>query len=308
MSLGLIINVKDDADLLIRNIDYHESVGVDYFLVSERGSSAAELEKINDFASQRPNVVVFKQNIADMVLDSPEFIRLRIILFEKYHATFTSNWVAVIDTDEFLLPVSSSILHAGILKTANLVALPRYNVALPRAGVDAFYEKLASPELLLQQEIIVKPITLSPEKMREEPDIPWVMHRVGPKVMTSIKSVSDIAPGFHDLVSDTAVVRGCPHDLLILHLPFSSNERFARKVANMKAHLENVGHTLKPGEAWHWRRWVAELIDEESIRVEFEKQFFADTDLLKLRQEEVVMTAECFFHTLVNQQPGCALL
>ncbi len=44
MSLGLIINVKDDADLLIRNIDYHESAGVDYFLVSVRGSCAAELE------------------------------------------------------------------------------------------------------------------------------------------------------------------------------------------------------------------------------------------------------------------------
>ncbi|MGB5261688.1 MAG: hypothetical protein WBO34_14370 [Gammaproteobacteria bacterium] len=304
MSLGLIINVKDEADLLIRNIDYHTSAGVDCFLLSERGSAATELEKINDFASQRPDVVIFNQNVAEMALDSPEFIRRRKKLFEKYHATFSSSWVAVIDADEFLLPGSSSVLHSDILKTANLISLPRYNVALPRAGADAFYEKLASPELLLQQEIIVKPMVLSREIMLENPGIPWVMHKVGPKVMTSIKSVSDIAPGFHDLVSDSAVVRGQAQDLLILHLPFSSYDRFARKVTNMKTQLENIGHTWAPGEAWHWRRWVEELTDEESIRVEYEKQFFGDLDLLKLRQDKVIMTAECFFQSTVNQQPA----
>jgi hypothetical protein len=306
MSLGLIITVKDEADLLIRNIEYHASVGVDCFLLSERGSSAAELEKINDFASQRPDVVVFGQDVAEMALDSPEFIRRRNILFEKFHATFNSNWVAIIDTDEFLLPGSSSVLHSDILKTANLISLPRYNVALSKAGADAFYEKLTSPELLLQQEIIVKPIELSREIMFEHPGIPWVMHRLGPKVMTSIKSVNDIAPGFHDLVSDTVVVRGQPQDLLILHLPFSSYDRFARKVANMQTQLENMGHTLAPGEAWHWRRWVEELVDEESVKIEFEKQFFDDADLLNLRQDEVVMTAECFFQSKVSQQPGFA--
>lgn len=303
MSLGLIITVKGEADLLIRNIEYHTSAGVDCFLLSERGSPASELEKINDFASQRPDVVVFRQDVAEMTLDSPEFIRRRNILFEKFHATFNSSWVAMIDTDEFLLPGSSSVLHSDIHKTANLLSLPRYNVALSRAGADAFYEKLASPELLLQQEIIARPLVLSREIMSEHPGIPWVMHKLGPKVMTSIKSVSDIAPGFHDLVSETAVVRGQSQDLLILHLPFSSYDRFARKVANMQTQLGNIGHTLAPGEAWHWRRWADELNDEESIRIEFEKQFFADADLLQLRHDHVIMTAERYFQSTGNQQP-----
>ena len=299
MSLGLIINVKGEVDLLKRNIDYHESIGVECFLIGDRGSSPEELEQINELV-KRDNVSIFIQDITNMALDSDEFLYKREILFAKYHEIYNTDCVAVIDTDEFLLSRSKGLLAPQGLSKKHIIRLPRYNIALGHEEESIFYECLKNPDELRKKNIIVNPIKFSHEDIMGDTNMRWILKKIGLKCMTNIKSVKSISPGFHDMDAGRSVKRGVSRDLILVHFPFSSFERFAQKVENIREHFESLGGTFKPNQASHWRRW-ANLVDDKELRDEFNMQFFESSDLENLKKEGIIMDINGYFYDSVGQ-------
>ena len=104
-----------------------------------------------------------------------------------------------------------------------------------------------------------------------------------------------MAQGGHDVQATQGELRrGEASDLLIAHLPFTSAERFERKLGNIRRVFEV--HDAHFGEhlAWHWRRWLA-LPDAAAIRAEFARQHFDAATLACLRADGVVMSAAEWF-------------
>ncbi len=297
MTVGAIINVKDDVELLEKNLHYHQKIGVDYFLLCDRGSTKASLARIDEIA-QHEAVSVFKHDIYTLPTDSDAFKNRRIAGFYKMVETFAPDWIMFVDVDEFWVPRSGHLQATETLKTSDVLTVPRFNAALTPEAVPALLEKIEDAHTLDEQEIIVKPISLSRNKMEENPHLPWIVHKVDPKVMTKLRDVTRIDPGFHDLQSTASIYRAIPDDLLILHIPFTTKARFRKKVDNMRIHLEHIGHTLDGDLAWHWKRWIDEVQDPQTLNEEFNKQFFGPSLLQVFRKRNAVMRIKDYFETV----------
>lgn len=294
MTIGAIIHENEDVEFLQQNIHYHQKIGVDYFLICARDATRLALSKIHEVA--RPDhIAVFEQNIYNLDEEDDAFKNRRTIAFKKMAEVFSPDWTMTIDTDEFWVPRSGQLRATEALKTTNVLSVPRFNAAVLHHAASNLIDKLHDPNTRKAQDIIVAQIGLSRKKMREHPEIPWVMHKVGPKMITRVKDVTHIGPGFHASRFASDIQRSTPRDLLILHLPFTTEDRFRRKIANMRTHLDRIGHTFNPNQAWHWKRWVDELQDPVAEKQEFEKQFFSSQQLDDLRARKVVMRIDDYF-------------
>lgn len=299
MSFGLIIFVKDETDLLIRNIEYHESIGVSKFFICNRGSTSVEFNKLKNYSRNKNNTFLYTQNISEISKNRNALENRRKILFDNYQKNFNTRWLAIIDADEFLVHKFQNIESYFPTEKECFLKIQRYNVALRKTNIDYDFGNLFSKDTIPKLNIITKPIKLSYDFMKLNPDIPWVMHKIDPKCMTNIKVVNEIAPGFHKILTEKEIETGWAKDLVIAHFPFSSFDRFLIKVNNIKRHLNDIGHTFKPNQAWHWKRW-AQLLEENSINKEYEDQFFTDNKLNELKNKEIVQTIETHLNNICN--------
>jgi hypothetical protein len=70
----------------------------------------------------------------------------------------------------------------------------------------------------------------------------------------------------------------CPDDLVVLHFPISTWDRFERKVRNARRYLEANRDQLGQTEAWHWRIWTRAL-DDGSLRDCYNNQIFSNEQI-----------------------------
>jgi hypothetical protein len=87
-----------------------------------------------------------------------------------------------------------------------------------------------------------------------------------------------------------------PSDLVIAHLPFTTPARFRRKVDNIREVFAVYADYFRerPGQAWHWRRWLS-LEDEAAMDREFWRQAFDAATLQAYRHDGVISDAATLF-------------
>jgi len=112
----------------------------------------------------------------------------------------------------------------------------------------------------------------NPERrFQMDPDLAWIMTEVGPKTIVNPRTVEGVGTGTHRIVEKggikPTVIR--PDDLIIAHVPFSTYNRFVRKMGNIERSLTVFGHRLIGSQAWHWRRWL-QLAKEGNVEQEFQ--------------------------------------
>ncbi len=225
--------------------------------------------------------------------------RARLAAFERMTDVFSPEWTFVPDIDELWVARSGDLKSALCGARADHLTVARRNAALARGAAPSILRATIEPAEIRRQEIIARPTTLSSQALEQHPEIPWIFHRVGEKFITRASDVTEVLPGFHDLRARERVRRARAEELLIVHFPFTTLERFAKKVDDMRYHLEHIGHTLAGEQAWTWRRWVRNVTDDESLRVEFDRQFFAREELADLRRRGIVESVEQHFATAI---------
>ena len=131
--------------------------------------------------------------------------------------------------------------------------------------------------------------------LMRHPETPWIMVEDARKIMVRPELVEQVGRGAHDITARVARPRWTwPGDLLILHLPFSTEARFRRKVDAIRARLATYGPRFGPTQAWHWRRWLA-LDYAGGLRAEFERQVFTADDVPDLIARGVLTTPARIF-------------
>ena len=302
MTIGAVLMVKDEIDLLRRNLAYHSSIGVDYFVICDRGSSDETQQELEVMASL-DNVHLLRQHLYNLKVEeitTETMKKVRLAALEEMRRVFAPDWLFPADTDEFWVPSCGNLARFVSSLNEEHLAVNRFNALPNQETIKEFLDNPNGSRSLLEFDIIVKRQSLSPESMSANPQIPWIFHAVVPKFLTSATDFREVAPGFHNVHYRHEPRRGTRPDLLILHLPFTTIDRFSNKIANFRRHIAHIGHTFRDKQAWHVKRWVS-LADDGKLDDEFEKQFLGPSELESYRRNGVVMSVGSYFGKLASE-------
>jgi glycosyltransferase involved in cell wall biosynthesis len=276
MKFAAILGVKDEVEILADCIAHLRAIGVTHIIAHDAGSSDGSERILAEHAGADFEIVEH----SDMHPDPDAWTALHARLARDCDA----DWVLFQDADEFWLPASGTLHDCRSLDDADIVIVPRFNVALgpdgPRiAGGD-------TPLGASDMELLVRPPENFRARLMAGEDFGWIRGVPNPKAIVRPACVGSVTDGDHDVVPPPGVTarRGVGTDLAIAHLPFSTLPRFARKIANVRrvfdVHDEYCGEHI----AWHWRRWLS-LPDAAAIAAEFARQQVDDAALAQLRSQ-----------------------
>jgi hypothetical protein len=276
MRITASIGVIDEIECLESCVDYHASIGIDTFVITDLGSTDGTGEVLRRLA-RRENVRVLEagQNMAESAWPAA--------MQRHAYECFQPDYIVYIDPDEFWLPAAGKL--SAVCGESDVIVPARYNV-IPDARLAAGDWRMHDP---LDQRIVFR------ERLRWSPGqqldfrTPIVRYAPGPKVMHRAVPAA-IARGWHAVHSELLQKTVSPRDLVILHFPVSTYDRFRRKVVNAARHLEENRDHLKPGEAWHWRIYV-QAHQDGLLRESYDCQVFSEEQIASFLRDGIACMA-----------------
>jgi hypothetical protein len=216
MKLAMTLVVRNEADIIEANIDYHLAQGVDFVLVTDHGSDDGTSGILARY--ERDGVAQVIRDDREGHRQSERVTRMVRIAAERYSA----DWVINSDADEFWWPLAGSLrdVFESIPDEFGQIGVQLRHF-LPLADYSGdFYARLLYRE---RQSL----------DLSESPTLPKIAHRPRKDVR--------VAPGNHALFVDG--LRMVPADELIeiLHFPMRNFEQFERKVLQTGLGYEQLG-------------------------------------------------------------------
>jgi hypothetical protein len=152
------------------------------------------------------------------------------------------------------------------------------------------------PERYEELLVIAKPVEDPQAHLKRNPRDAWIRMRQDPKVMFRPERIIDLDVGAHDVFAGDLrpLRRTRPSDLVIAHLPFTTQMRFARKIDNVRRTMGDNADYDYDVPAWHWRRWVA-MAQQGRINEEFEASTFSESVTAECRMEGTIRSVAALF-------------
>jgi glycosyltransferase involved in cell wall biosynthesis len=286
VKIGANLSVKDEVELIEQAIHHLRAIGVDLIIACDLGSSDGTYEIMERYRSD-DDFWLFRLTEDDDEYDA-NWIRANIALAKSAGM----DWVFLLDADEFWIPREGS-LKALSLEEFDVVSVDRFNVPL---GVDGpMMPSRLVPERYEELLVIAKPVEDPRAHLTRNPGDVWIRMSQDPKVMFRPERIISLGVGAHDVFAcDLRPLRRTrPNDLVIIHLPFTTRMRFARKIDNIRLALGDKADD-DDGRAWHWRRWVA-MAQQGRINEEFEASTFSESMTADYRTDGTIRSvAELF--------------
>ncbi|MCC7179743.1 MAG: glycosyltransferase family 2 protein [Acidobacteria bacterium] len=279
--IAAIVGVKDEVELVGASIKHLRQIGVDHIIVADAGSTDGTLDVLED--ERRGGDVVVTHVDPTTVVDYDTESAHAMALARASGA----DWVLFMDADEFFIPATGSLKDCRHLQDADVIVADRFNVVvtpdhllMPTTLTPRHYGRLS---------LFTRQVGDFRRYMDDRPHASFVTVRPGPKVLARPSVAAALAPGGHD-VHATGARRAVATDLIVAHVPFTTQDRFERKVANIRKEVEMRPAYFAGGYAWHWRRW-AEMTAPGALDAEFARQITYEHALAGLRREGVVRSA-----------------
>jgi len=289
-----ILGVKDEIELIPRAISHLRAMGVDLIIACDDDSRDGTAEYLQSCRSKGDLEIV---SLTEWGPTTPaEWSGHYLELVRRSGG----DWVIFLDADEFWIPAKGTLRDYIRSVDSDVISAARFNVVLGRDGARLPSSLMTSlPELLL----FVEPIPDFASYLARNPLASWIQGVPIPKVMARCSRVGRVAVGGHDVEANDqiALKKRRPTDLLIAHVPFTTRERFARKVENIRLAVGRDPDMFRGQMGWHWRRWLA-LADEGRLDMEFDRTSFDDSAIEKLRASGIIRTAQEVF-----ENPGVTL-
>src|SRR5690349_438000 len=106
MKIVMTLLVRDEEDILARNIEYHRAQGVDFFIIMDNLSVDATPDIAREYVAK--GLALYIPQDEDDYSQSEWVTGMARMAYEKYGA----DWVINNDADEFWWPVSGSLKDA----------------------------------------------------------------------------------------------------------------------------------------------------------------------------------------------------
>lgn len=283
LRIAAILTVKDEVELIERTIAHLRAIGVDLIVACDVSSTDGTQDILERYRSEDFWIVRLSDTAENLVAPIMEVIR-RV-------EQAGIDWMIGLDADEYWLPVSGCLKDCAALANSDVLSVDRFNVPLVAHSGLAMPDRLdpAGYEQLL---MIVEPISDFRNHLRDNPETPWSRGVPARKVMARPAWIKEINEAMHKIlaIDETTVRRSRARDIIIAHVPFSSRDRFRRKIANIRKSFGIYGTQIPDGVAWHWRRWI-EVTDQDGVDREFDRNTFDPAMVTELRAQGVVRSA-----------------
>lgn len=287
MKFAAHLGVLDEVELVESAVEHLFSIGVEHIVANDLGSTDGSLEILQRMATGSSGRL--------RVADSRQLLDGRLASWAAEALAMAcqtgADWVLFVDADERLLPASGSLRNCAALEDADLLRIDRFNVPLQCNGEASGVGRDFGDTLL-----VTGPIPQLREAIARLPDTPWSRGVPMPKVMARPGQIASLGIGGHDAEAPEGkpLRRIRPVDMVIAHLPFTTRERFLRKVRNARRTLLQNPSLFAGDMAWHWGRWVG-LLEDGGLDAEFDRQVFAAPALRALRDQGAVESAADWF-------------
>jgi hypothetical protein len=251
MKLVMTLLVRNEADIVEANLDYHLAQGVDFVIVTDHGSSDSTPELLRRY--ERAGAVAVIRDDEQGHYQSLRVTRMAQLALTRHSA----DWVIHNDADEFWWPLSGSLrdVFASIPAEYGQIEVQRRDFFPCDDGTGPFYSRLIYRDTQ----------SLNPSGRPLEPK---VAHRAHPDVV--------MPHGNHSL-SGADLRRAPASELLeIFHFPMRSYEQFERKVVQT-----GLGHEkVDPGapEVGRDQRKLMQVYRENGLREYYENALSDDTE------------------------------
>ena len=285
MKIAALLCVKDEVELIGHTIDHLRAIGVGLIIAIDVNSTDGTESILESRRSE--NLRIIRVNDLD-----PNIGELHRVVSAAIASASSAgaDWMLVQDADEYWLPATGSLSECAELEDADLLSVDRFNV--PPVCGEAGIQPPIMPENYNRLSLVVKSAPDFREVMRNNPRASWILGVPVPKIMVRPALIASLRQAGHDAVPHDGVRlrRAKPTDLLIAHLPFTTQGRFARKIANIRRNIQVHDKNFRGDTAWHWRRWIT-LSDQEGTNAEFERSYFDPETIESLRRQGVVRSA-----------------
>lgn len=247
--------LKNEADIIESNIDFHLRHGVDHVIATDNGSSDGTLDILATY-EKRGILTVIHEPGRDFS-QSRWVTRMVHLARDRYGA----DWVLNNDADEFWYPSKGNLKTELAVSPYNLIGYERHNMLCPHER-----EKKGDWHLDARYRILdpLPPPTLADTFPDEFPS-PHFYWRLPGKVMCRAAGLKRVHQGNHD--ADFENKNSSTSDATVIyHYPFRCRSQFLRKVIQGgSAYARNK--ELPPSVGWQWRRWHNKYLENRSEEI-----------------------------------------
>ena len=255
MTIVLTLLVRDEADIIRQNIEYHLKNGVDSIILTDNGSVDGTLEICQEYLGS--GIIQIIQEPARDFSQYAYVTRMANLASTKYNA----DWVINADADEFFLSENHQDLKSALSSIApeySMVSVNR-NDFVP---IHRDYKDFSPTQFPYQKK---KSLNLRGESLP-----PKVVHRGGSSdIQVSQGNHSVTGSGLDNILVDSPIQ--------IFHYPIRSINQFRSKVRNAGSGYAN-NTKLNKTNGFHKRYWYDLLLKGE-LEKEFKKHFYTPEKL-----------------------------
>ena len=248
--------VRDSAELLRDNLEFHLRQGVDFFIITDNCSVDGTATIIEEYV---------RAGLAEPIFEPEDtFSQARWVtrMARRAASTHGADWVINNDDDEFWLGRQGTLREEleRVLPELNAVQVQRRNHPPLAVSGDGHF---------LQALIYRETASLNP---LGKPLPPKVCHRGFADI--------DVAQGNHAVARAGAPLAATPTDRIVIsHFPLREYAAFERKIAlGGSAYARNT--ELGPGVGATWR-WLYELLQRGDLREWYEQQLLTDVRVIE---------------------------
>jgi Glycosyl transferase family 2 len=205
MKLVMTLLVRNEAEIIEANLDFHLAQGVDYVIVTDHASTDGTEELLQPYV--QAGVVTVLHAEGEAHAQSGRVTRMARLALTEHSA----DWVINNDADEFWWPLAGSLrdVFASIPPAYGQIEVQRRDFLPYPEGSEPFYSRLVYRDAQ----------SLTPN---DRPLQPKVAHRAHPDVV--------VAPGNHSISGGELLPVPTGELVEIFHFPMRSYEQFERKV------------------------------------------------------------------------------
>ena len=230
--LGLLLLVRDQADIVRENISFHLDHGVDFVIVTDNRSTDGTRDILSEFARSDDVVVVDEPGQS---YDQARWVGRMVQLARE---RFGAKWVIPADGDEFWLPGNRNY-RSDLASPANVFYV-QWNNMVPVDG--APWQEFTQVGDALSYDVSL------------------------PKVFFATTGFREVHIGNHD-VRIVPRVTSPSRNIRLYHYPIRSYAQFERKVVDGYRAIANTPSATQ-SDARNWRDWHA-AYEKGSLRETF---------------------------------------
>lgn len=241
--LVMTLLVRDEADVIKRNIDFHLEKGVDFIIATDNGSKDGTREILRNYEEKGVLCLIDEQT---QDYSQAKWVnRMGRIALEE----FSADIIFHCDADEFWYPRSGTLKAEISKRPENVLNIDVVNVLLEdRKGKEGFPADTRFA--------VVDPIDTI-DYARESERAAFYLYRSPPKVMfKTAKGFLEVSMGNHSVKGGCLVFEGKSQDIVIYHYPIRSRDHFYQKVIQSGGALES-NKSIDKISGFHLRRWYA---------------------------------------------------